>query len=950
MRKKSLFLGLVTASLSLFTLTSCVQSKKPATTTDTTTTPTVTDVTATTGVTPTTTDTTPVTTTPAVVPTTVVPTSINTGITPTATVVPTTPTSTTVPTTTIAEDLYTITFDVNGGEALEDNTKTVKLGSTYNLPTPMRSNYEFAGWYNGDTLVNISGKWNIESNITLTAKWVFISTVTFDADGGELNISSLTIKNGSTYSLPEPTRTNYEFAGWYNGNVLVKSEGTWSIESNVELKARWIFISTVTLDVNGGNSLSTTVFEIKRGEEFKLPTPTREKYEFAGWYNGDELFASSGAWNIDEDVTLTAKWIFISTVTLDVNGGDYTIPTVIDYKVGYNYNLPEPTKTNYKFLGWYNGDTLVPSSGTWSIDEDVTLTAKWKFVSEITLDVNGGDELEDDVIYILLDDYYELPEPTRTGYEFNGWYWNDDEYIGRTGGWTIEENVTLVAHWSRKSLNLTIDSNGGYGVNNETISLYYGEEYTLKKPVKPRYKFLGWYNGDQLLGNNITITDNINAVAKWEYNADYYMITYHIDDGASLMYGNSVTSQATTYYAEAVIGQYSTVFESIKSGYQFAGWYTSNDEYYSDYPYGQGSFVWNTREDLVLYSKYVQEGLTFTLINNTYSVKYDEKYAATTVTIPYTYRGKNVTIIEEGAFVLNSTVETINLPSTIKTIEAEAFKECTNLKNITIPSNVTSIGSYAFFYCESLTSLSIPSGVKDIKTYTFAGCKALESLILPEVLSSFSFDAIYKCTSLMGWSYNGGLYLGGNSNRYMILFAPYSTESEELIIHPDCIWIKPGVFENHQKINTVIVASREADIPDYAFKNCTALTTVTIKTSSLYSIGKSAFEGCTKLSKVNFDTNTCTSIGSSAFLSCSSLKSITITNQVSYIGMWAFNGSGITSATFDDRDGWYTTLSVYGDPFEYLESSKLKSTSTAAKYLESDYAGRYWYKSESEED
>lgn len=940
MRKKSLFLGLVTAGLSLITLTSCVQSKKPASTTYTNTTATVT---------PTITSSTdPVTSTPAVVPTTVVPTNTNTGTTPTTTVVPTTPTSTTVPTTTIAEDLYTITFDVNGGEALEDNTKTVKIGSTYNLPTPMRSNYEFAGWYNGDTLVNISGKWNIESNITLTAKWVFISTVTLDADGGELNTSSLTIKNGSSYSLPEPTRTNYKFMGWYNGNELIESEGTWSIEANISLKAKWVFVSTVTLDANEGE-LDTTSINICYGSTYELPEPERAGYDFDGWYNGDTLVPMLGTWMIEENIELKAKWLHVSKVTFDLNGGNEIYnPKYLTY--GQDYLLPNPTKTNYQFLGWYNVDTLVSLGGTWEIDEDVTLKAKWKFVSEITLDVNGGDELEDDVIYILLDDYYELPVPTRTGYEFNGWYWNADEYIDQTGGWTIEENVTLVAHWSRKSLNLIIDSNGGYGVNNETISLYYGEEYTLKKPVKPRYKFLGWYNGDQLLDNNITITDNINAVAKWEYNADYYMITYHIDDGASLMYGNSVISRATTYYAEAVIGQYSTVFESIKSGYQFAGWYTSNDEYYSDYPYGQGSFVWNTREDLVLYSKYVQEGLTFTLINNTYSVKYDEKYAATTVTIPYTYRGKNVTIIGEGAFVLNSTVETINLPSTIKTIEADAFKECTSLKNITIPSNVTSIGSYAFFYCESLTSLSIPNGVKDIKTNTFAGCKSLESLILPEELSSFSFDAIYKCTSLMGWSYNGGLYLGGNSNRYMILFAPYSTESEELIIHPDCIWIKPGVFENHQKIKTVTVASREADIPDYAFKNCIALTTVTINTSSLYSIGVSAFEGCTKLSKVNFNTNTCTSIGSSAFLSCSSLKSITITNQVSYIGMWAFDGSGITSATFDDRDGWYTTLSVYGDPFEYLESSKLKSTSTAAKYLEYDYSGRYWYKSEPEED
>ena len=174
----------------------------------------------------------------------------------------------------------------------------------------------------------------------------------------------------------------------------------------------------------------------------------------------------------------------------------------------------------------------------------------------------------------------------------------------------------------------------------------------------------------------------------------------------------------------------------------------------------------------------------------------------------------------------------------------------------------------------------------------------------------------------MGWSYNGGLYLGGNSNRYMILFAPYSTESEELTIHPDCIWIKPGVFENHQKIKTVTVASREADIPDYAFKNCTSLTTVTIKTSSIYSIGVSAFEkcenlttigntnatkleeieqyafsGCSKITTLDFTNNTAlTRIGDNAFRGCTNLESVTFDEALKEIGNKAFyNTQNITT-------------------------------------------------------
>ena len=107
------------------------------------------------------------------------------------------------------------------------------------------------------------------------------------------------------------------------------------------------------------------------------------------------------------------------------------------------------------------------------------------------------------------------------------------------------------------------------------------------------------------------------------------------------------------------------------------------------------------------------------------------------------------------------------------------------------------------------------------------------------------------------------------------------------------------------------VAYSVTSIGDYAFCNCTGLTSVTIP-NSVTSIGHYAFSGCTGLTSVTIP-NSVTSIESCAFYGCSGLTSVTIPNSVTSIGWGAFDGcTGLTSVTIPN-----SVTSIEGGTFQY---------------------------------
>ncbi|MBS5931767.1 MAG: InlB B-repeat-containing protein [Clostridiales bacterium] len=339
---------------------------------------------------------------------------------------------------------YTVSFDTEGGDLL-NYSKEVEFASAYGeLPIPIKTGYVFAGWVNREPGTGYAIKTTImktAKNHTLYAMWnPQIYTRTFDCTGGTYGNQSqynTTYYFGREYgTLIVPTKLGHEFVGWFTqeqGGKQITKTSIVDVAEHQILYAHWKPASyTIYFHTNGGNdSVHNTTKIVTYKENYGvLPIPTRDRYEFVGWFtqtSGGTEITSMTQVEIAGAHTLYARWKGKTyNVNFYANGGYCSVSnkSVVYYeKYG---DLPVPTKIGYNFSGWYTDissgyvvtkDTIVTTS------QDQTLYARWTPVYyTVTFVTYGGTVPYNSISVILGEKYGPLPTPKREGYTFLYWY------------------------------------------------------------------------------------------------------------------------------------------------------------------------------------------------------------------------------------------------------------------------------------------------------------------------------------------------------------------------------------------------------------------------------------------------------------------------------------------------------------------------------------------------
>ena len=208
--------------------------------------------------------------------------------------------------------------------------------------------------------------------------------VTFDAKGGEVYPKSMLTVNKSLTELPVPTRDGYKFTGWYTDTKIPIVTHAVEFLIDTTVYAHWEPLEAtegeywISFDANG-ESVNPTSKETVNKQLASLPVPTREGYDFAGWYT-----AATGGTKIEDNhtfsaaTTLYAHWT-PKTITLsfDSNGGSSV--EAINGKYGEAVTAPtDPTREGYTFTGW---EPALPRTFP---AEDAHYTAKWQKNEETT--------------------------------------------------------------------------------------------------------------------------------------------------------------------------------------------------------------------------------------------------------------------------------------------------------------------------------------------------------------------------------------------------------------------------------------------------------------------------------------------------------------------------------------------------------------------------------------
>lgn len=550
------------------------------------------------------------------------------------------------------------------------------------------------------------------------------------------------------------------------------------LSASTEMFYTVVFGSTTKQDVIVPSTLTVAQTYYAYGE----PNDTESNAFVASRYfeaylgDGDIDFFSVNA-DCEEVIFPSGRTLY----AVNYNNSDGSVLRTISVESGESLsdsdlNTPQTAPIGYVFDGWYIGSYKM--SAGYTVNANITLTAKWKPIEyNITYNLNGGTNAATaSASYTVESGTITLPEPTRKGYSFKGWYTSEDfsgNVLTQIAGGSMGD-VTLYAKWEIVTYSIVYETDVGinseenpvsYTANDDVITLFAPKTVTA-------HSFIGWYETEDFTGNIVTqipansIGDR-TYYAKWFYGFSGAISQIMELDLATLTDEYTIIATDTNIWEQGWqnlaikiatannlinldLSQSTGGINEIKG--DTSGAVDSWTSYFAgsklksiilpQYVRSIGLLAFDGCTHLV--SVEIQDGVTIIGTN-----AFSGCSRLTSISLP-----SGVTSIGAFAFSGCTQLASIDIPSSVETIESEAFLNCTSLESIVIPKKVTEIGTSTFDGCSCLASVTIQSGVTSIGVNAFVGCTALTNLALPSSVKSIKSYAFFGCSNLYNISYS----------------------------------------------------------------------------------------------------------------------------------------------------------------------------------------------------
>ena len=444
--------------------------------------------------------------------------------------------------------------------------------------------------------------------------------------------------------------------------------------------------------------------------------------------------------------------------------------------------------------------------------------------------------------------------PTKTGYDFVGWYIGETKFDFST---KINEELDLVAKFELTNYNLTIDLMGGQIEGNFPITSTYTieDKVTLPTPTRDNFIFLGWQESGSADVLATVVLDGATG------NKSYTAIYEYADHRIPLYIDGILYKSVPVALGYKIMDLIENLDDTT------LGWF--KDEALYDAVLDNDVIT----ENMKLYTKKYngEDNSIFLVYQGFVKVNADSSWNGV---IPKKIRGQVIKGIKE---VNVSQTTKIYLPNSVTFINSSCLSDDGEFGNL--PNTIASIGNVNV-KVNSVSSIEIRKENISIEGYAFHNMTNLEQIEFENnsMLETIGNDAFYNAIFL----------------KTITIPASVKTIGDYAFSHSSLSSIK---FENNSMLETIGV---------FAF-NGTQIDTITIP-ASVKTIGDDAFYN-SSLSSIEFENNSMLeTIGDSSFR-CTQLDTITIPASVKTIGNHAFGNGGLSIIEFENN----SKLETIGD-------------------------------------